>query len=115
MLIMRPSLIYPQLTSVPLDWIQRRPISIGKQVIGGLSESRITGAVKHFPGNGRTNIDPHVESSSVTADQMDLENNDIYPFKKMIETVDNNQFFVMVTDIKYPAYEMKRSQRVFHP
>lgn len=80
----------------------------GKQVIAGLSESHVTGTVKHFPGNGRTNIDPHVESSSVTADQMDLENKDIYPFKKMIETVDHNQFFVMVTHIKYPAYDPEK-------
>jgi beta-N-acetylhexosaminidase len=87
---------------------QEKAYQFGKQVIAGLSESRVTGAVKHFPGNGRTNIDPHVESSSVTANQMDLENNDIYPFKKMIETVDNNQFFVMVTHIKYPAYDPEK-------
>ena len=77
----------------------------GKQVIKGLSESQVAGAVKHFPGNGRSDIDPHVETSSVDANKMDLENNDIYPFKKMIETEDHNQFFVMVTHIKYPAYD----------
>ena len=80
----------------------------GKQVIKGLSQSQVAGAVKHFPGNGRTDIDPHVETSSVEADIMDLENNDIYPFKKMVETEDHDQFFVMITHVKYPAYDKEK-------
>jgi beta-N-acetylhexosaminidase len=80
----------------------------GKQMISGLADSQVAGAIKHFPGNGRSDIDPHVETSSVEADKMDLENNDIYPFKKMIETVDHDQFFVMVTHIKYPAYDQEK-------
>ncbi|MEI4525071.1 glycoside hydrolase family 3 N-terminal domain-containing protein [Priestia megaterium] len=49
--------------------------------------------------------DPHLETSSVKADKLDLENGDIYPFKQMVKNVDNNNFFVMVTHIKYPAYD----------
>ncbi|MCQ6277096.1 glycosyl hydrolase family 3 [Bacillus sp. V3B] len=80
----------------------------GKQVVNGLADSGIAATLKHFPGNGRSTIDPHIETSSVEANKWDLENNDIYPFKKMIENVDHNQFFVMVTHIKYPAYDQEK-------
>ncbi|KPL59382.1 glycosyl hydrolase family 3 [Rossellomorea vietnamensis] len=79
--------------------------SFGRQVVRGMVDSGITATLKHFPGNGRSNVDPHVETSSVQADKLDLENSDIYPFKQMIKEVDNDQFFVMVTHIKYPAYD----------
>src|SRR5690606_33086321 len=68
-------------------------------------DSDITAALKHFPGHGRSSVDPHEETSSVHADKLDLENQDIYPFKKIINEIDNNKFFVMVTHIKYPAYD----------
>lgn len=78
---------------------------LGKNVIQGLADEQITATVKHFPGNGRTEIDPHVESATVDADKLDLENKDIYPFRKMIEEVDHDDFFVMVTHLIYPAYD----------
>ena len=83
----------------------KKTSEFGEQVIKGLTDAGITATLKHFPGHGRSNVDPHVESSSVEADQLDLENNDLYPFKKMIDDVDHNQFFIMVTHIKYPAYD----------
>ncbi|WP_234028507.1 glycoside hydrolase family 3 N-terminal domain-containing protein [Lentibacillus sp. Marseille-P4043] len=79
----------------------------GKQVITGFAESSVVGTLKHFPGNGRSNIDPHVESSSVDAGKNVLEGSDIYPFKRMIEEVDQNKYFVMVTHFIYPAYDKK--------
>jgi beta-N-acetylhexosaminidase len=78
---------------------------LGRQVVAGMADSGITATLKHFPGNGRSNIDPHVETSSVQANKLDLENQDIFPFKKIINEIDNDQFFVMVTHIKYPAYD----------
>lgn len=80
----------------------------GSAVIEGFHSNGITGTLKHFPGNGRSNIDPHEETSSVQASQEELEKTDAYPFKKMIETVDPDDFFVMVTHIKYPAYDKDR-------
>ncbi|MEI2364333.1 glycoside hydrolase family 3 N-terminal domain-containing protein [Priestia megaterium] len=77
----------------------------GEAAVSGLNANGLTAALKHFPGNGRSNIDPHLETSSVKADKLDLENGDIYPFKQMVRNVDNNNFFVMVTHIKYPAYD----------
>lgn len=80
----------------------------GKQVVKGLSDTGVAATLKHFPGNGRSGVDPHHDTSSVEANKGDLENNDIYPFKKLIENVDHQQFFVMVTHIKYPAYDSEK-------
>lgn len=77
----------------------------GSEVIKGLVEGGVTATVKHFPGNGRSNVDPHEDTSSVEANQIELENSDIYPFKKVIEELNHDDFFVMVTHIKYPAYD----------
>ena len=80
----------------------------GSAVIEGFSKHGVTGALKHFPGNGRSSIDPHLETSSVQADTAELEKTDASPFKKMIETENQDDFFIMVTHIKYPAYDKKR-------
>ncbi|GKU83025.1 beta-N-acetylhexosaminidase [Niallia sp. NCCP-28] len=81
--------------------------TFGSQVVAGLMDSGMTATLKHFPGNGRSNVAPHIDSSSVQVDKGDLYNKDIYPFKKMIDNVDNNRFYVMVTHVKYPAYDKK--------
>lgn len=80
----------------------------GQKTIAGLNDASVTGTIKHFPGNGRSEIDPHEDTSSVRAKRDELENSDIHPFKEMIRTVDNNNFFVMVTHIKYPAYDAEK-------
>ena len=85
---------------------------LGEKVVNGFIDSGIVATLKHFPGNGRSNIDPHVESSSVSVDKGDLKSKDIYPFKKIIDTVDNNNLFVMVTHIKYPAYDKENPASV---
>lgn len=83
----------------------KKTAELGEQAIAGFTDAGITATLKHFPGNGRSDIDPHHETSSVEANQLDLENSDIYPFKKMIDEVDHRSFFTMVTHIKYPAYD----------
>ncbi|MEI2341107.1 beta-N-acetylhexosaminidase [Priestia megaterium] len=91
---------------------ERKATTFGEQALKGLKDAGITGVLKHFPGNGRSNVDPHVETSSVEANRSELENKDIYPFKQIINDVDNEQFFVMVTHIKYPAYDKKNQASV---
>lgn len=81
---------------------------LGEKVVQGFNKANITATLKHFPGNGRSKVDPHLDTSSVKADQTDLENSDIYPFQKIIENVDNQSFFVMITHIKYPSYDSEK-------
>ncbi|MCD7034624.1 beta-N-acetylhexosaminidase [Metabacillus sp. GX 13764] len=80
----------------------------GSKIIQGLQSQNITGALKHFPGNGRSSVDPHKDTSAVEANEADLEKSDIYPFTQMIKNTDNQNFFVMVTHIKYPAYDKEK-------
>ncbi|MCM3586598.1 glycosyl hydrolase family 3 [Mesobacillus maritimus] len=77
----------------------------GKLAVQGLNDAGVTATLKHFPGNGRSEVDPHYEASSVEANQLDLENQDILPFKEIMDGIDHQNFFVMVTHLKYPAYD----------
>ncbi|MFK2826625.1 beta-N-acetylhexosaminidase [Bacillus sp. B190/17] len=86
----------------------KKTYEYGAKVIEGLNHAGVTGALKHFPGHGRSNVDPHVETSSVEANQLDLESSDLYPFAQMIKEKENSQFFVMVTHVKYPAYDKEK-------
>ncbi|WP_249292235.1 glycoside hydrolase family 3 protein [Metabacillus flavus] len=88
---------------------------LSKEAVSGLNESDITGALKHFPGHGRSQIDPHKDTSSVKAGQEELENSDIYPFKEMIKNGKSSQFFVMVTHIKYPSYDQEKPASLSKP
>lgn len=86
----------------------KKAAEYGMKVLEGFQTASVTGALKHFPGHGRSSVDPHLNSSSVEANQLDLENSDIYPFTQLIREVDNQKFFVMVTHIKYPAYDKEK-------
>jgi len=77
----------------------------GLEAVKGLNDSKVGATIKHFPGNGRVVVDPHLDESVVKADKNTLENVDMVPFKKMIEQQKENQFFVMVTHVKYPAFD----------
>lgn len=80
----------------------------GKNAIEGLNASSVNGAIKHFPGNGRSAVDPHVDTSKVETSKEELEKTDLHPFKKMIQELDHQDFFVMVTHLKYPAYDKEK-------
>ncbi len=77
----------------------------GAQVVQAFNDQGISASLKHFPGNGRSNVDPHYETSSVKAGKEELEKGDIYPFTKIMKEFNHNQLSVMVTHIKYPAYD----------
>ncbi|MGG1397297.1 beta-N-acetylhexosaminidase [Bacillus salipaludis] len=81
--------------------------NLGLQSIKGLNSAKVTATIKHFPGNGRVVVDPHLDTSIVKADKNTLENVDMVPFKQMIQRQKENQFFVMVTHVKYPAFDTK--------
>lgn len=78
---------------------------LGQQVVAGLTDAGVTAVLKHFPGNGRSQVDPHHDTSSIEAGMEDLENKDILPFRQIIKNINHDRFFVMVTHIKYPVYD----------
>ena len=65
--------------------------------------------LKHFPGIGKSKIDPHKEISSVEDSREVLEAVDIFPFKKIIAEHDNSKFMIMVGHLKYDALDPSTS------
>ncbi|MBQ7493494.1 MAG: glycoside hydrolase family 3 protein, partial [Selenomonadaceae bacterium] len=61
--------------------------------------------LKHFPGIGKSKIDPHKEISSVEDSKEILDAVDIFPFKKIITTHDNSKFMIMVGHLRYDALD----------
>ena len=65
--------------------------------------------LKHFPGIGRSKIDPHQEVSSVEVGRDVLDAEDFLPFRKIIGGHDNSKFMVMVGHLKYDALDAENS------
>ena len=65
--------------------------------------------LKHFPGIGRSKIDPHKEVSNVEVGKDVLEAEDFLPFRKIIDGHDNSKFMVMVGHLKYDALDAENS------
>ena len=61
--------------------------------------------LKHFPGIGKSKIDPHQEVSVVEDSKEILDTEDLPPFKKIIRWHDNSKFMIMVGHLKYDALD----------
>lgn len=71
----------------------------------GYEAKNILYTLKHFPGIGKSKIDPHQEVSSVDVDRATLDAEDLPPFKKIIDTHDNSRFMIMIGHLKYDALD----------
>lgn len=65
--------------------------------------------MKHFPGIGLWQVDSHEDISTITADRNTFDTIDLVPFKKIITENDNSKFMVMVTHIKFTAFDAENS------
>ena len=70
--------------------------------------------LKHFPGIGKSKIDPHQEISNVEDSREILETEDLPPFKKIIAGHDNSKFMVMIGHLKYDAIDPENSASLSH-
>ena len=61
--------------------------------------------LKHFPGIGKSKIDPHKEVSSVEVDRATLDAEDLPPFVRIIRGHDNSRFMIMVGHLLYDALD----------
>ncbi len=68
----------------------------GSRQIGNISTA------KHFPGHGNTKIDSHIDLPLIEGDSTYLLNNEIYPFKRLIN---NDVQSIMVGHLVVPALE----------
>ncbi|MBR4903548.1 MAG: glycoside hydrolase family 3 protein [Selenomonadaceae bacterium] len=71
----------------------------------GYDENNFLYTLKHFPGIGKSKIDPHKEISNIEDSRAVLDAEDLPPFKKIIREHDNSRFMVMVGHLKYDSID----------
>lgn len=71
----------------------------------GYQQENIIYSLKHFPGIGKGKVDSHVDSSSIDVVKEVLMTEDIIPFKTIIDENDPNDYFILVSHLKYPALD----------
>ena len=71
----------------------------------GYQQENIIYSLKHFPGIGKGKVDSHVDSSSIDVTKEILMAEDIIPFKTIIDENEPNDYFILVSHLKYPALD----------
>jgi len=77
---------------------------MGIQMMKGLQDQHIITAIKHFPGHGDTEVDSHVDLPYVYKTREELDDNELIPFKKAIES-EANVDMVLVAHIMLPELD----------
>lgn len=68
-------------------------------------EAELIYSLKHFPGIGRTVTDLHKEGNVIDVSAEDMWATDLKPFETMIQSVDNNNYMVMVSHATYTGLD----------
>lgn len=71
----------------------------------GYQQENIIYSLKHFPGIGKGKVDSHIDSSSIDVVKEVLMTEDILPFKIIIDENEPNDYFILVSHLKYPALD----------
>ena len=80
-----------------------------KATTQGYEESHVIYALKHFPGIGRGTVDSHQDVSAIDISREELRNTDLKPFQAIIDRDTDDDFFVLVSHLKYPQLDAKNS------
>jgi beta-N-acetylhexosaminidase len=83
----------------------RKVTDYALQACTGYNDVILWCALKHFPGIGKAKMDPHLDGDSVNSTKAELEADDMKPFQELIQNVDNNTMFVLVSNVTFPALE----------
>ena len=75
------------------------------QACQGYTDAGIWCALKHFPGIGKVQTDPHIDGDRVQASQQELEGQDVKPFRDILQQVQQDAVFVMVSNVTFPALD----------
>lgn len=71
----------------------------------GYQQENIIYSLKYFPGIGKGKVDSHIDSSSIDVAKEVLMTEDILPFKTIIDESDPNDYFILVSHLKYLALD----------
>ena len=78
---------------------------LGAAYSKGLAENNIIATYKHFPGHGDTTVDSHIGTPSVEKTYEELLENELVPFKKVIE---DGADMIMTAHITYPLIDEEK-------
>jgi len=85
-----------------------------KAAAQGYESSREIYALKHFPGIGRGTVDSHKDISSIDVTEDTLVKTDLKPFQAMIDEKADQDFFILVSHLKYPQLDAKNAASQSH-
>jgi beta-N-acetylhexosaminidase len=71
--------------------------------VKGLQDNGIVGTLKHFPGLGSTNQDPHATLPVISKSLTELQSSDFVPYKQIIQQ--DNPAMIMTTDVLTQALD----------
>ena len=74
----------------------------GLEYMQGMQFEHVLACAKHFPGHGNTSADSHFELPVVTADSLQLDSVELYPFRQLIKSGVSS---VMVAHLYVPALD----------
>lgn len=75
--------------------------------VKGYESQNMLCSLKHFPGIGRGESDSHHGFVNVAASDEEMASKDLVPFRQLLQTGNQNNFFVMVTHVTYSAFDAK--------
>ena len=87
------------LTSRTVSQDPKRAVIYAREFLRGLSEARVLGCGKHFPGLGEANLDTHKMLPMIGKPWKRLWAEDLYPYRALRREM----AFVMVAHAAYPA------------
>lgn len=87
------------------DYNTNTVIDFVRAATEGYQQENIIYSLKHFPGIGKGRVDSHVDSSSIDVAKEVLMAEDILPFKTIIDGNEPNDYFILVSHLKYPALD----------
>ena len=74
----------------------------GEKYMEGLHDEGIITALKHFPGEGAAEADPHSGLATIDKNYEELKNTDLVPFQRLI---DSGTEMIMTAHVQYPNIE----------
>lgn len=72
-----------------------------------LQNESVIGCIKHFPGLGAASVDSHEELPVVEISETELDEVDLYPYRKLIETGEVRM--VMVAHVSFPNHRLQQN------
>jgi beta-N-acetylhexosaminidase len=83
-------------------------VPYAKAAIDGYSSVGLSTCLKHFPGIGKVQTDPHDDGDVVTLTREELDQEDGRPFRELISQTHPEYTYVMVSNVTFPQLDARQ-------